>query len=84
MTPSRGARLVGRWLSLAASGGKRDDNSPRGRGDGQDPRALPAGGGAEGLAHPLLAAQVAYADSGTLPGLLSIYQLLADPALKIP
>ncbi len=42
-----------------------------------------ASGRHQRLGDALLAAQSAYADSGARPELLRIYQLLADPALKI-
>ena len=42
-----------------------------------------ASGRHERLGDALLAAQSAYADSGARPELLRIYQLLADPALRI-
>ena len=42
-----------------------------------------ASGRHERLGDALLAAQSAYADSGARPEMLRIYQLLADPALKI-
>jgi hypothetical protein len=42
-----------------------------------------ASGRHQRLGDALLAAQTAYADTGAQPELLSIYQLLADPALRI-
>jgi len=42
-----------------------------------------ASGRHERLGDALLAAQTTYADSGARPELLAVYQLLADPALKI-
>ena len=35
------------------------------------------------LGDAILAAQAAYADTGAMPGLLSIYHLLGDPGLKL-
>jgi hypothetical protein len=37
----------------------------------------------ERLGDAILAAQAAYAETGLMPELLSIYQLLGDPAMRI-
>ena len=42
-----------------------------------------ASGRHQRLGDALLAAQTTYADSGARPELLAVYQLLADPALRI-
>ena len=42
-----------------------------------------ASGRHERLGDAVLAAQNVYADSGARPELLAVYQLLADPALRI-
>ena len=40
-------------------------------------------GGHERLGDAVLAAQAAYAEEGVMPELLAIYQLLADPGMRI-
>ena len=41
------------------------------------------GGGHERLGDAVLAAQKAYAETGAMPELLSIYHLFGDPAMTI-